>query len=137
MRFGAKLRQAMKDLNLSQAQVCSMTGKSKASISQYLSNTQLPSEETQRGIAVALGLDPEYFTLEKKKFMPKEALMDGKIQRLLPDQAAEMMGLAPDTVRTGLQQGVFPWGYAIKTSEHRWAYFINARRFAEIEGVVL
>ena len=31
---------------------------------------------------------------------------------------------------------VFPWGYAIHTSEHRWSYFINAKRFAEIEGVI-
>ncbi len=36
----------------------------------------------------------------------------------------------------GVQQGVFPWGYAIHTSEHRWSYFINAKRFAEIEGVI-
>lgn len=31
--------------------------------------------------------------------------------------------------------GVFPWGYAIKTSANRWTYFINAKRFAEIEGI--
>lgn len=36
-----------------------------------------------------------------------------------------------------MQQGVFPWGYGIKTSEHRWSYFINKRRFEEIEGCVL
>lgn len=32
-------------------------------------------------------------------------------------------------------EGVFPWGYAIHTSDNRWVYFINAKRFAEIEGV--
>lgn len=37
----------------------------------------------------------------------------------------------------GLQQGVFPWGYAVHTSGNRWAYFINAKRFAETEGITL
>ena len=47
------------------------------------------------------------------------------------------LGMDKGTVRRGLQQGVFPWGYAVRTSENRWVYFINARRFAEIEGVSL
>lgn len=37
----------------------------------------------------------------------------------------------------GLQQGVFPWGYAVHTSDNRWSYFINAKRFAEVEGIAL
>ena len=65
----------------------------------------------------------------------KEALTDGKIRRMLPEEAAVYLGMDKGTVRKGLQQGVFPWGYAVKTSEHRWAYFINANRFAAIEGV--
>ncbi len=56
------------------------------------------------------------------------------IQRLSVMDAARMMGINHQTVRKGLQQGVFPWGYGIKTSEH-WVYFINAKRFSEIEGV--
>ena len=42
-----------------------------------------------------------------------------------------------ETVRKGLRQGVFPWGYAIKTSENHWVYFINAKKFAEIEGIAV
>lgn len=41
------------------------------------------------------------------------------------------------TIRAGLQQGVFPWGYAIETSEGRWSYIINRPRFEEIEGLKL
>ena len=29
------------------------------------------------------------------------------------------------------------WGYAIHTSDNRWVYFINAKRFAEIEGITV
>jgi hypothetical protein len=59
------------------------------------------------------------------------------IKKLLPEDAAKLMGVAKRTIRLGLQQGVFPWGYAVKTSETQWTYFINARRFAEIEGVII
>ena len=60
--FEKKLKKAMQDLNLKQSQVAGMTGKSKGSISQYLSGKQVPSEDVQRDIAVSLGLDADYFT---------------------------------------------------------------------------
>ena len=63
---------------------------------------------------------------EKQKYHMKEDTSE---------EAAVFLGMDKGTVRKGLQQGVFPWGYAIKTSENRWAYFINANRFAEIEGI--
>lgn len=139
MKFSEKLKQAMQGLHLNQRQVCGMTGKSKGSVSQYLSGKQIPSEDVQRDIAVSLGLDPDYFTKEDQAVvvMPKETLADGKIKRLLPEDVAVLMGLGKETIRLGLQQGVFPWGYAVKTSEHRWSYFINAKRFAEIEGIAI
>ena len=56
---------------------------------------------------------------------------------MLPEEAAVIMGIDKGTIRQGLQQGVFPWGYAVKTSQNRWTYFINAKRFAEIEGVAI
>ena len=59
--FGRRLKAVIREKGLSQTQVCSMTGKSKASISQYISGTQLPPEKTQTEIAVALGLDVDYF----------------------------------------------------------------------------
>ena len=52
----------MKELNLTQAQMVGLIGKSKASISQYLSDKQVPSEVKQREIAVALGLEEDYFS---------------------------------------------------------------------------
>ena len=135
MKFSEKLKRAMQQLGISQAQVVGLTGKSKRSISMYLNDKTTPSEKVQSDIAVSLGLAPDYFEQEEAAVvvMPKET--EGKIKRLLPEEAAVLLGMDKGTVRKGLQQGVFPWGYAIKTSENRWAYFINARRFAEIERV--
>ena len=137
MTFSEKLKKTMQELHLNQSQVCGLTGKSKGSVSQYLSGKQIPSEKVQSDIAVSLGLEPDYFTAEEERpaVIAKEALTDGKIRRMLPEEAAVYLGMDKGTVRKGLQQGVFPWGYAVKTSENRWSYFINANRFAAIEGV--
>ena len=139
MKFAEKLKKAMQELNLNQRQVVTLTGKSKGSVSQYLSGKQIPSEDVQSAIATALGLESDYFTKDDGRLviLPASEVRDGKIPRLLPEVAATYLGMDKATVRKGLQQGVFPWGYAVQTSEHRWAYFINARRFAEVEGIAL
>lgn len=143
MKFSEKLKQVMQELHLNQRQVCGMTGKSKGSVSQYLSGKQIPSVDAQRDIAVSLGLAPDYFERDIEPVISREALEDGKIRRMLPAEAADLMGLGVKSVRDGLQQSVFPWGYAIVTStdpdtgEKHWTYWINAKRFAEIEGVAV
>ena len=135
--FGEKLKQAMQDLHLNQVQVCGLTGKSKGSISQYLSGKQVPSEDVQRSIAVALGLASDYFAKPEKgtTMLPKTELRNKVIERLDVCEAAKLLQMNHNTVREGLKQGVFPWGYAIHTSDNRWTFFINAKRFAEIEGL--
>lgn len=139
MRFAEKLRNAMQELDLNQVQVCGLTGKSKGSISQYLSGKQIPSEKVQSRIATALGLASDYFakTDEQVFVLPASDVRDKVIPKLDVEKAAELLQMNHVTVRKGLQQGVFPWGYAIHTSEHRWVYFINAKRFAEIEGIAI
>lgn len=137
MKFSGKLKQAMQQLNINQAQVVGLTGKSKGSVSMYLSGKTVPSEKTQSDIAVALGLNPDYFEDEDAFAITIPKNSDGAVRRMLPEEAAAFLGIDKETVRKGLQQGVFPWGYAIKTSENRWTYFINARRFAEVEGIAI
>ena len=137
MNFSEKLKKAAKELNLTQVQMAGMTGKSKASISQYLAGKQIPPEEQQRDIAVALGLKEDYFSKadDRMPALSTQKAKDCIIPRLSVMDAARMMGINHQTVRKGLQQGVFPWGYGIKTSDH-WVYFINAKRFSEIEGIL-
>ena len=136
MKFSEQLKAVMQQLGTNQSQVVGMTGIGKSSISQYLSDSNVPTEERQKHIAVSLGLDPDYFSKENKQVLAfsKQALDKG-IQRLDVMVAAKILGMTHTTVRKGLQQGVFPWGYAIKTSANRWTYFINAKRFAQIEGI--
>lgn len=136
MNFNEKLKKAMQQLGINQAQVVGMTGIGKSSISQYLSGKNVPSAERQKNIAVSLGLAVDYFEQDEpvRKLAQSK---DGIIRKLLPEEAARLLGMDKRTVRLGLQQGVFPWGYGIRTSDNHWTYFINARRFAEIEGVIV
>lgn len=132
MTFNEKLKKAMQELGINQAKVVSLTGKSKGSISQYISGKQTPPAEVQRDIAVSLGLAPDYF--EQEVAVVQLAKNTDGIRTLDVVEVAKVMHMNHNTVRKGLQQGVFPWGYAINTSENCWVYFINAKRFAEIEG---
>lgn len=137
MLFDEKLKMAMLDLKINQAQLVGLTGIGKSSISQYMSGKNTPTEERRKHIAVSLGLDPDYFEKENDitVILPKKILEKSGIEHLDVRIAAKLLGMNHNTVRKGLQQGVFPWGYAIHTSENRWVYFINAKRFAEIEGI--
>lgn len=134
MKFSEKLRKAMQELGLNQAQVVGLTGKSKGSVSMYLNDKTVPPERVQSDIAVSLGLAADYF---EQKDMPAVIVPKSKggIEELRIADVAQVMHKHKNTVAKGLQQGVFPWGYAIRTSEHRWTYFINKKRFEEIEGV--
>lgn len=137
MVFSEKLKKAMQDLGINQKQLVGITGIGKSSISMYLSGKHIPTEERQKHIAVSLGLDPDYFN--QKAFdiaSPVKVTTKGTgVRKLNVKDAATILGMNHNTVRKGLQQGVFPWGYAIKTSKNYWVYFINADRFAEIEKI--
>ena len=107
-----------------------------SSICQYLAGAQVPPDSVQRNMAAALGLDAEYFTApdapQHTDPVPKR---HGGIRQLSLKQASALLGVDKETVGKGLQQGVFPWGYGVKTSANRWRYIINADRFSQIEGV--
>lgn len=128
MAFKDALFEAMTRLNLTQAQACRLTGVGKSSMSQYLSGKNVPSEARQKDIAQALGLPDDYFKTGSAQDEP-----DDRIPRLTVAQAAAMMGLSRVTVAHGLQDGVFPWGYAIRGTGEGFTYWINKKRFLEIE----
>ena len=53
------------------------------------------------------------------------------------DEVAAAFHKSKDTIRFGLQQRVFPWGYAVEHESGKWSYIINRRRFEEIVGIKL
>lgn len=49
-------------------------------------------------------------------------------------EASNLTGLSAQTIRVGLQQGVFPWGYAIRRKS-KWSYYINREKLIQTERV--
>jgi transcriptional regulator with XRE-family HTH domain len=137
MSFNEKLKQAMQKSGISQAQLATLTGIGKSSISQYISGKNVPTVERMGVIAEALGISISEL-VEQETGVAKlsvDSENSDAIPKLDVQIAAKLLGMNHNTVRKGLQQGRFPWGYAVHTSENRWSYFINAAKFAEIEKV--
>lgn len=44
------------------------------------------------------------------------------------DEAAKKLGMSTQTLRLALQQRLFDFGEAVKTSSNRYTYYINTRR---------
>ena len=126
MGFKEKLKTAMDEHHWSQVYVAGMTGWSKAAVSQWLSGREVPSKLKQGLIAEALGLPRDYFREEPQT----------QFRRMTIEQTARVLGTSKDTVKLGLQQGVFPWGYAVQT-ESGWTYIINGTKLEQVEGVTV
>ena len=56
------------------------------------------------------------------------------MNRLSVKKCAELMGASEQFIRRGLQQNIFPWGYAVKMSS-RWTYWISPDKFSEHTGI--
>ena len=54
--------------------------------------------------------------------------------RLSVTKVAKLLGASEQFVRIGLQQGVLPWGYAVKMST-QWTYVITKQKFEEETGI--
>lgn len=113
----SEMHERMTELGITAQELSEMTGIGKSSISQYLSGKITPPPKRMQLICEALKVEE-----------------DEKISQLSVIEVSKLLRMNQQTVRLGLQQGVFPWGYAIKTSESRWVYFINRKRFEEVEG---
>lgn len=55
---------------------------------------------------------------------------------MLVSEAAEKLGMSTQTLRLALQQRLFPFGVAVKTSENRYTYKIFEQRLERyLEGL--
>lgn len=50
-------------------------------------------------------------------------------------QAAAIMGKSPQFIRVCLQQGILPFGSAVKVSPKRWNYYISPKLFSDFVGL--
>ena len=105
MTFAEKLREVMKEQNISQSDLSRLTKIGRSSISQYLSDRNIPTPQRQEEIAVALKLPEDYFTAEEN--VVKACISRAKVKRLTLTQAARIMGMSKETLGTAIEEGKY------------------------------
>ncbi len=130
MKFSDKLNDLMARLGISPSKLSDLTGIGKSSISQYLSGKNEPSGDRKKQIALALGVQENYFNqfAEIAATVQHDGVVNVPVSLI-----AKLMGKSKEWVMQGLQDGVFPWGYAVKLQ--KWSYWVNSKKFSEIEGI--
>lgn len=130
--FAERLKEALAETGLRAADLALLAGISKAAVSGYLSGSVHPPDKKKAQIALALGKAEDFF---KKEAIQEEISLDGGY-RLPVTEAAKLMGIGPAALMTGLQEGVFPFGYAIKgKGKKKYTYWISRVRFTAETGI--
>ena len=68
-----------------------------------------------------------------EQFVPIAEVRPNDAVNVPVDLVARLMGKSKAFVTQGLQDGVFPWGYAVKLKQ--WSYFVSAVKFTELTGI--
>ena len=123
---GAELRRTLKSHGITQKKASEMSGVPQTTLSGWC-NSQHVDDDKADMLLRAVGI--------KTDKVIERPVATEMIETLTPEQVASIWGVSPSTIRSGIQQGVFPWAYAIRTSDTRWTYLINAEKFREIEMV--
>lgn len=131
-KFNERLKSAMEEANLKQSALATMIGISKEAMSGYVSGKVNPPEKKKEQIALALGKSADFFRIAEVNV---EIAADGGY-RMPVELAASLMGLDVKTIRSGLQNGDFPFGYAIKNSDSsKFTYWISRIKFSAETGI--
>lgn len=124
--FRDRLKKVMADQNINQVELSRICGVSRSTVSKWMSGDSEPTKARRNEIAEAFDLPENYF---------EEIVIPKKIETLTPKEVAYLMGMSVGSIQKGLIQGIFPWGYAIRTSENKHRYFINAKKFFATEMI--
>ncbi len=124
----------MKQNGISASKLSQITGIGKSSISQYLSGKNEPSNNRVEAIASAIGCEADdLFTTASVTI--KETAPATTNVNMTCHEAAALVHKNDFFIRKGLQDGVFPFGYAVKGRGNKWTYFISRMKFAEFTGI--
>jgi transcriptional regulator with XRE-family HTH domain len=124
--FHVNLKTAMEKRGVNQKELSLMTGIGKTSISQYLSGINKPHPKYIKLLSEALECDYDYLSRAQRKDAPPKPV---SIKNISISDAAERMGKSRQFIRISLQQGVAPFGFAVKCEGGQWSYHISPAKF--------
>ena len=130
--FAENLKAAMDAALMTATDLASLTGISNASISLYLSGKSTPRRYALAKLADALDVDVPCLLHE----YPDDDDVLGR-SRMTVAEAAKLLDVCPQFVRLGLQQGLFPFGFAMRTTPDgkRLQYYISRKKFSDYTGI--
>lgn len=130
--FAENLKAAMDAALITATDLASLAGISNASISLYLSGKSIPRRKVLENLAAALDVDVPFLLREEAD----ESDVLGK-SRMTVAEAAKLLDVCPQFVRLGLQQGLFPFGFAMRTTPDgkRLQYYISRKKFSDYTGI--
>lgn len=129
MSFASRLKQAMVEREMSQAELAAKIGKGKSSVSQYLSGKNTPKDDVQHQIAEVLDCTVEWLNEE----VPSDDKTSYGLHNISVAEAAKRLGKGEEFVRVALQTGTAPFGFAAM-NKTRWSYHISPKKLAEYIG---
>ncbi|MFL2104170.1 helix-turn-helix transcriptional regulator [Mycobacteroides abscessus] len=125
MTFSQELKKLMIQNEMTQKQLSDLTGLAKSSISQYVSGKNEPSAENKKRLMKVLEVDADF--LEESESQPEST------NNISISFAAKKLGKSEQFVRVGLQNGILPFGFAVKMSS-KFTYHISPKKFKEYVG---
>jgi len=131
MSYSQRLKQAMEERNMSQAELSALTGIGKSSISQYLSGKNEPKAKATEKLSEALDVSAAFLN---GLTTCSDSTDDPKGLKNIPvSLAAQKIGKSEQFVRVGLQRKILPFGIAVQLSS-RYSYHISPKLLEEYIG---
>ena len=120
MSFSKNLKELMIQRNMSQKELCGLTGLSAASVSQYLSVvTGTPKQTTLKKIADALDTSIPFLIGMTNE--PDVDVGGFPCKKMTVEEAAKRLGKSEQFVRVSLQRGKAPFGFAVQMASGKFA----------------
>jgi len=127
MFVAENLRKHAAARGLTQIDICRITGIPKPAMSNYFNGHNEPSIKRVKAIAEALDVPMSALV---KDDIPSKNRKSPRLKNLPLREAAMLMGKTVQFVKEALQQGLFPWGFAVKIDDE-WQYHISPKAFFE------
>ena len=126
MSFSKRLKQAMDEREVSQAELAAQIGKGKSSVSQYLSGKNIPKHSVQEQIAQVLDCTVEFLNSQ----VSESDTSHNGLHNIPVADAAKKLNKSEQFIRVALQTGTAPFGFAAR-NKTKWSYHISPKKLNE------
>lgn len=135
MTFAKNLEKAMKQADMTARELADALNINKSSVSQYLSDKNLPRTAVIKKMAQVLHVTVDYLKNGDPKIYEQEEADDlHRSYKNVPISVAALrLGISGQAVRVALKKGVVPFGFCIENGK-RAMYHISQKKLDEYLG---